>query len=164
MIWTRIGNTYINKTRINKTYINKTCINKTCIDATRAARRSQLVMLLALLSSHLWGAAQAQDWPARTIGMVVPYAAGGPVDTVGRIMAAGLSESLHQQVIIENISGAGGMTGTSRAAKAPADGYTFFCSADYRCSASCRTCTGNRLTTPWLILLRCHFSRIPRAS
>ena len=57
--------------------------------------------------------------------MIVPYAAGGPVDTVGRIMAQGLSEALGQQVIIENIGGAGGMTGANRVAKAAPDGYTF---------------------------------------
>jgi tripartite-type tricarboxylate transporter receptor subunit TctC len=57
--------------------------------------------------------------------MIVPYAAGGPVDTVGRIMAAGLSEVLGQQVIIENVGGAGGMTGANRVAKATPDGYTF---------------------------------------
>ena len=44
--------------------------------------------------------AQAQDWPARPVTMIVPYAAGGPVDTVGRIMAQGLSEVLGQQVIV----------------------------------------------------------------
>jgi tripartite-type tricarboxylate transporter receptor subunit TctC len=67
---------------------------------------------------------QAEEWPGRLITMVVPYAAGGPVDTVGRIMAAGLSEKLRQQVVVENVSGAGGMTGSSRVAKATPDGYT----------------------------------------
>ena len=57
--------------------------------------------------------------------MVVPYLAGGPVDTVGRIMAQGLSEVLGQQVIIENVGGAGGMTGAARVARATPDGYTF---------------------------------------
>jgi tripartite-type tricarboxylate transporter receptor subunit TctC len=57
--------------------------------------------------------------------MIVPYAAGGPVDTVGRIMAQGLSEVLGQQVVIENIGGAGGMTGANRVANATPDGYTF---------------------------------------
>ena len=56
--------------------------------------------------------------------MVVPYAAGGPVDTIGRILAARLSEILGQQVVIENAGGAGGMTGASRVAKAAPDGYT----------------------------------------
>ena len=69
--------------------------------------------------------AQAQDWPARPVTMIVPYAAGGPVDTVGRIMAQGLSEVLGQQVIVENVGGAGGMTGATRVAKAMPDGYTF---------------------------------------
>jgi tripartite-type tricarboxylate transporter receptor subunit TctC len=71
------------------------------------------------------GCAHAQDWPTRPVTLVVPYAAGGPVDTVGRIMAQGLSEVLGQQVIVENLAGAGGMTGANRVAKAPPDGYTF---------------------------------------
>src|SRR5687767_4508338 len=79
-----------------------------------------LLSLLAL-AAH----AQAQDWPARPVTMIVPYAAGGPVDTVGRIMAAGLSEALGQQVIVENVGGAGGMTGANRVAKGTPDGYTF---------------------------------------
>src|SRR4249919_3726036 len=79
---------------------------------------------LALASLFLGGTVQAQDWPDHLITMVVPYAAGGPVDTVGRIMAAGLREKLRQQVVIENVGGGGGMTGSSRAAKAAPDGYT----------------------------------------
>jgi tripartite-type tricarboxylate transporter receptor subunit TctC len=68
--------------------------------------------------------ARAQDWPTRAITMVVPYAAGGPIDTLARILAARLSEILGQQVVVENMPGAGGMTGSSRVAKAAADGYT----------------------------------------
>jgi len=68
----------------------------------------------------------AQDWPARkAVTMVVPFAAGGPVDTIGRILASGLSETLGQHVIVENVGGAGGMTGASRVAKAAPDGYVF---------------------------------------
>src|SRR5207248_7199146 len=67
----------------------------------------------------------AQDWPTRPVTMVVPYAAGGPVDTVGRILAARLGEILGQSVIIENMAGAGGMTGSYRVVKAEPDGYTF---------------------------------------
>jgi tripartite-type tricarboxylate transporter receptor subunit TctC len=74
------------------------------------------------------GGAMAQDWPARPVNLVVPYAAGGPVDTVARIMAARLSEVLGQQVIIENVGGAGGMTGAARTAKATPDGYTMLLS------------------------------------
>ena len=68
--------------------------------------------------------ASAQDWPTRAVTMVVPYAAGGPVDTLARILAARLSEILGQQVVVENMPGAGGMTGSSRVAKAAPDGYT----------------------------------------
>jgi tripartite-type tricarboxylate transporter receptor subunit TctC len=89
-----------------------------------AALGGAAVWPLALASLFLGGTVQAQDWPDHLITMVVPYAAGGPVDTVGRIMAAGLSEKLRQQVVIENVGGAGGMTDSSRAAKAAPDGYT----------------------------------------
>ena len=82
-------------------------------------------LLFAALLSLVPVSAFAQDWPNRPVTMVVPYAAGGPVDTVGRIMAQGLSEVLGQQVIIENVGGAGGMTGANRVAKAAPDGYTF---------------------------------------
>ena len=70
------------------------------------------------------GLAKAEAWPTRAVTMLVPYAAGGPVDTIGRILAARLSEILGQQVVIENAGGAGGMTGASRVAKAAPDGYT----------------------------------------
>ena len=86
----------------------------------RAAVSAALAGVLAFA-----GAAFAQDWPTRPVTMIVPYAAGGPVDTVGRIMAAGLSEALGQQVIVENVGGAGGMTGANRVAKGTPDGYTF---------------------------------------
>ena len=68
--------------------------------------------------------AHAQDWPARPVTLVVPYAAGGPNDSQARILAARLGELLHQQFIIENVGGAGGMTGANRVAKAAPDGYT----------------------------------------
>ena len=84
---------------------------------------------LALASlTALTGPAAAQDWPNRPVTLVVPYAAGGPVDTIARIMAARLSEILGQQMVIENVGGAGGLTGTVRVAKAPADGYTLLLS------------------------------------
>ena len=69
--------------------------------------------------------ATAQNWPTRPVTMVVPFAAGSASDTVGRILGARLSEVLGQQVIIENVSGAGGMTGVARVAKAAPDGYQF---------------------------------------
>lgn len=79
-----------------------------------------------MLATSLWTspAVRAQEWPVRPVTLVVPYAAGGPVDTVGRIIAARLSEVLNQQVVVENQGGAGGMTGSSRVAKSTPDGYT----------------------------------------
>ena len=67
----------------------------------------------------------AQDWPTRPLTMVVPYAAGGATDVIGRVFSSHLSEILGQQVIVENIGGAGGMIGAQRVAKAPPDGYQF---------------------------------------
>jgi tripartite-type tricarboxylate transporter receptor subunit TctC len=84
-----------------------------------------LKTILAVMAALTFGAgAQAQDWPTRPVTMIVPYAAGGPVDTIGRVLGARLSELLGQQVIIENVGGAGGMTGSARVAKAAPDGYT----------------------------------------
>jgi len=75
--------------------------------------------------------ALAETWPTRAVTMVVPFAAGSSSDTAGRVLAVGLSEALGQQVIIENIGGGGGMTGTARVAKAAPDGYQFvFASVD----------------------------------
>jgi tripartite-type tricarboxylate transporter receptor subunit TctC len=67
---------------------------------------------------------QAQDYPSRPITMIVPFAAGGPTDTLGRIMAEGMRPSLGQTVIIENVTGAGSTLGVGRAVQAPPDGYT----------------------------------------
>ena len=53
---------------------------------------------------------QAQDWPTRPVTMVVPFAAGGPTDLIGRMMTPRMSEVLGQQIVIENMGGAGGMT------------------------------------------------------
>jgi tripartite-type tricarboxylate transporter receptor subunit TctC len=68
--------------------------------------------------------ARAQAYPARPISIVVPYAAGGPTDTLGRIMAEGLRVALRQPVLIENIVGANGSVGVGRVAGAIPDGYT----------------------------------------
>jgi tripartite-type tricarboxylate transporter receptor subunit TctC len=83
-------------------------------------RRPAVICLLLLLAAS----ADAQEWPTRPVTLVVPYAAGGPVDTLGRILGAGLSDALGQQITIENVGGAGGMTGSNRVAKAAPDGYT----------------------------------------
>ena len=67
--------------------------------------------------------AAAQDYPARPVTMVIPFAAGGPTDVLGRVVAARMSEILGQQVVVENVGGAGGMTGGKRVASAQPDGY-----------------------------------------
>ncbi len=71
------------------------------------------------------GSAMAQNFPNHPMVMVIPFAAGGPQDVLGRIIGARMSEILGQQVIIENVGGAGGMTGSVRVAHAAPDGYTF---------------------------------------
>jgi tripartite-type tricarboxylate transporter receptor subunit TctC len=71
------------------------------------------------------GAGAAESWPTRPLTMVVPFAAGGGTDVLGRIVGRRLSEVLGQQVIIENVGGAGGMVGSARVAKAAPDGYQF---------------------------------------
>jgi tripartite-type tricarboxylate transporter receptor subunit TctC len=71
------------------------------------------------------GAATAQQYPTRPITMIIPFAAGGPQDTIGRVVAQRMSEILGQQVVIENIGGAGGTTGAVRVKNAAPDGYTF---------------------------------------
>ena len=71
------------------------------------------------------GVASAQDdYPSNTITMIVPFAAGGPTDTVARLVAESMTETLGQQVIVENVGGAGGTLGARRAAQAEPDGYT----------------------------------------
>lgn len=73
----------------------------------------------------LGGAANAQDFPTRPMTMIIPFAAGGPTDVLGRVVGARMSEILGQQIVIENVGGAGGQTGSKRAADAQPDGYTF---------------------------------------
>jgi tripartite-type tricarboxylate transporter receptor subunit TctC len=68
--------------------------------------------------------ARAEDYPARTVTMIVPFAAGGPADVTGRIVADIFTRHLGQKFVVENAVGAGGTIGTLRAARAPPDGYT----------------------------------------
>jgi tripartite-type tricarboxylate transporter receptor subunit TctC len=70
------------------------------------------------------GTAIAQNFPTHPMSMVIPFAAGGPQDALGRIMGQRMSEILGQNVLIENVGGAGGMTGSARVAQATPDGYT----------------------------------------
>jgi tripartite-type tricarboxylate transporter receptor subunit TctC len=87
-----------------------------------------MVLVAALIAAGITFAStkipQAEQWPSRPVTIVVPFAAGGPTDVVGRIVADRLSDALGQQVIVENVGGAGGMTGSKRVADAKPDGYT----------------------------------------
>ena len=87
-------------------------------------RRNPGQALVALCLCALPFIASAQTYPAKPIRLIVPFAPGGPVDTLGRLMAPKLTEALGQQIIIDNRAGAGSTIGTDVAAKAPPDGYT----------------------------------------
>jgi tripartite-type tricarboxylate transporter receptor subunit TctC len=84
----------------------------------------KIVIAAALALAVAGLPALAQDFPTRTVTMIVPFPAGGPSDVVARIMADGMGKHLGQNVVIENVGGAGGTTGTGRAAAAAPDGYT----------------------------------------
>jgi tripartite-type tricarboxylate transporter receptor subunit TctC len=68
--------------------------------------------------------AGAQEYPQKPITVVVPFAAGGPTDTVARLLGVAMGKSLRTQILVENVGGAGGTIGAARVAKAPPDGYT----------------------------------------
>lgn len=80
--------------------------------------------LTALFIVVLPSLALALDYPERPITIVVPFSAGGPTDTVTRLVAEAMSKDLGQQVVVENVTGAGGTLGAGRVAKAAPDGYT----------------------------------------
>jgi tripartite-type tricarboxylate transporter receptor subunit TctC len=81
-------------------------------------------LILTLALAALPGLAVAQTYPERNISIVVPFAAGGPTDTVTRLIAESMSKDLGQTVLVENVGGAGGTLGAGRVAKAEPDGYT----------------------------------------
>jgi len=87
---------------------------------------SRMLSAVAALAgaAALVAPARAQDYPTRTITMIVPFAAGGPTDVVARIVTGHMAQTLGQSIIIENVVGAGGTTATTRAARAANDGYT----------------------------------------
>jgi len=86
-------------------------------------KRVSAAGLIALLASI--AAASAQNFPNKPMTMIIPFAAGGPTDVLGRVIAQRMGEILGQQVVVENVGGAGGMIGAKRVADARPDGYTF---------------------------------------
>src|SRR5262250_3766178 len=98
----------------------------------RRARHSVLAFwttaaaITSVITAHLCARpAKAEEWPTRPLTLVVPFSAGGSSDTIGRIIADGISSNLQQPVVVENVAGAGGMIAGSRVAKATPDGYQF---------------------------------------
>jgi tripartite-type tricarboxylate transporter receptor subunit TctC len=83
----------------------------------------QTFILAALLAATA-SAARADDYPTRVVTLVAPFPPGGPSDTTARLLIAPMSKALGQQVIVENVTGAGGVIGSNRVAKAAPDGYT----------------------------------------
>jgi len=98
------------------------------------SRRIEMTRYGRLLAGGCWvglfalsvfvAPAGAQNYPARNITMIVPFAAGGPTDVMARIVTGSMAPTLGQTIIIENVVGAGGTTGTTRAARSANDGYT----------------------------------------
>jgi tripartite-type tricarboxylate transporter receptor subunit TctC len=92
-------------------------------------RQVALFAITALLALGALGPAQSQTWPQRPVTVIVPFAAGGNTDGIGRSIAQWLSDRLGQQFVVENRAGAGGAIAADMVAKAPADGYTLFVAA-----------------------------------
>jgi tripartite-type tricarboxylate transporter receptor subunit TctC len=84
----------------------------------------KLTILAATLTSLAGSAVAQTDYPSQPITMIVPFAAGGPTDTVARLIAEPMTRTLGQQVVVENVAGAGGTLAAGREAKADPDGYT----------------------------------------
>lgn len=96
---------------------------------TMPTRRHALRLGAAAVASALIGLtaqpAAAQGWPSKPVTLVVPFAAGGPTDVVARVLAASMTKALHQTVVVENKTGAGGTIAAAYTARAQPDGYTF---------------------------------------
>src|SRR4051812_17856941 len=82
------------------------------------------VLATAALFGWMQSATAEQPYPARPITVIVPFAAGGPTDVMARILGQHMSGTLGQQIVVENVTGAGGSLGAARVAKAAPDGYT----------------------------------------
>ena len=96
-------------------------------NATRRTAAGWLCTLLAIGSAPIaLQPVYAESYPERTIKIVVPFSPGGPTDVVARLIAQSLSSRLGQNVVVENLGGAGGRIGAKAAASAQPDGYTFF--------------------------------------
>src|ERR1700722_9343572 len=91
--------------------------------AEETAMRKVIALALAVFAAGVLNA-QAQSYPSHVITVIVPYPAGGPTDTIARLLAERMQSALGQTIIVENVSGAGGAIGVGRVAHAAPDGYT----------------------------------------
>ena len=87
--------------------------------------KTKMIAALAATLVAICAPAKADDYPSHSMTMIIPFAAGGPTDVLGRLVAGKMSEILGQTVIVENVNGAGGQTGSVRVANATPDGYNF---------------------------------------
>lgn len=86
--------------------------------------RCSAAVLIGALAAAWWAAPANAQYPTKSITVIVPFAAGGPTDVVARMLGEHMSRTLGQQMVIENVGGAGGSTGMTRVAGAAPDGYT----------------------------------------
>jgi tripartite-type tricarboxylate transporter receptor subunit TctC len=93
-------------------------------EGEQAMMRRILGWIVAWTALAFSGSVLGESYPSRPVTLIVPYAAGGGVDAVARVITESLSERLGQRFVIENVTGAGGVIGTQRAARAQPDGYT----------------------------------------
>jgi tripartite-type tricarboxylate transporter receptor subunit TctC len=115
-----------------------------------------LALVLAGFGIDGLSPAVAQSYPARPVTLLVPFAPGGPTDTIGRIMAERMRAPLGQPVVIENVTGAGGSVGVGRVVRAAPDGYgerrQFSCTCSTarstRCSTICSTTSSRSRCCP----------------
>ena len=101
-------------------------------------------IIAAVLLLAIQNPATAQDWPTRPLTMVVPFAAGASSDILARILGPYISDYLGKPVIVENVGGAGGMTGAARVAKAAPDGHQFLVGATGTAATAVRAAPGGR--------------------
>jgi tripartite-type tricarboxylate transporter receptor subunit TctC len=90
--------------------------------------KMRVILVLLAFAASITAAGAADGWPSKSIKLIVPFSAGGSADTLGRLFAQVLSESLGQHIVVENRPGAGGMTASAQVAKAEPDGYTLLVS------------------------------------
>src|SRR5918997_5733101 len=96
----------------------------TVVDQGVTSMNRRAVLATAAVLALSGAAAAQEDYPDRPITMVVPFSAGGPTDTVARLIAEPMSRELGQQIVVQNVTGAGGTLAATQVANAPPDGYT----------------------------------------